>query len=98
MKAELLRGPAESALRLLGEALKSGWIFDCDVCQDLAVEFDAGFFQTVDERAVAHIVQFRGGSDADDPQRAVLALALFPAGVGELQSAVYGLFGRTVEF
>ncbi len=38
-----------------------------------------------------------GGADADDPERAVLALFLFAAGVGELQSALDGFLGSLVE-
>jgi hypothetical protein len=54
--------------------------------------------ESVDELVVAHPVQFGGGADADDPQRAVLALFLFASGIGELQSAVNGFFRRAVQF
>jgi len=34
-----------------------------------------------------------GGADADDPQRAVLALLLLAAGIGELQPALNRFLG-----
>src|SRR5258708_39461384 len=99
LKAEsFLRGPADGALRLLGEALKSARISYRQVGQNLAVEFDAGYLQTVDELVIAHPIQFGGSADAHDPQRAILPLALFASGVGELKAALDGFFRRTVEF
>src|SRR6266496_742732 len=94
----LRSGQAQSALCLLGEALKSGWIFDCQIGKDFAVQSDAGFLEAVDERAVAHAVQLGGGADAHDPQRPVLTLALVATAVGALQPAPNGFFGRAVEF
>src|SRR5271166_791325 len=96
-KAGLLRCPAQSALRLLGEALKRGRIFNREISKDLAVEFDTGSLQAVNELAVAHAVQFGGGADTHNPQRAELAFALFASGVGELQTAIDRFFRRAVE-
>src|SRR2546425_12227870 len=87
------RPPAESALRLLGEALKRAWIVYREIGQDLAIQFHAALLQAVDELAVTQSVQFGGSSDSHNPQRAVLALLLLASGVGELQPALDGLFG-----
>src|SRR5262245_41600515 len=92
-----LRSPAESALRLLGEAVKGGGIVDRQVSQDLAVELYARCFQSVDELVVAHAVQLGSCADTHDPQRAELALFLAPSGVGKFQAAFYGLFGRAIQ-
>src|ERR1700719_2595177 len=93
-----LRGLAESALSLLGKALKRAGIIYREVGQNLAIQFDSAFFETVDELVVAHPVQFGGGADAHNPERAVLPLFLFASGVGKLEPALYRFFGRPVEF
>src|SRR5712671_3563184 len=99
LKAEsFLRGPADGALRLLGEAFKSARILYRQVGQNLAVEFHSSHFQAVDELVVAHPIQFGGGADAHDPQRAILPLALLASGVGELEAALDGFFRGAVEF
>src|SRR5260221_561887 len=89
---------ADSALGLFGEARKRGCVVHRQVREDLAVQLNAGNFQTVDELAVAHPTQFGGGADADNPQRAVLALLLLAAGIGKLQRAIDGFFRRAVKF
>ena len=76
------------ALCLFGQAFKPAWIIHGDIGQDLAIQLDAGLFQSVDELAVAQAVQLGGGADADDPERAVLTLLLLASGVGELQPAL----------
>jgi len=52
LNAGFLRGPAESALRLLGEALKRSWIVYREIGQDLAIQFNAALLQAVDELVV----------------------------------------------
>ena len=67
------------SLRRLGlfcQLGKAGGVLHGDVGQDLAVQLDAGLLQSVDELRVAGAVQLGGGGDADDPQRAELALLL----------------------
>src|SRR5262249_31758860 len=93
----LLRGPAESALRLLGEALKGSGIVHRQISQDLAVELHARRLQSMDELVVAHAVQLGGRADAHDPQRTELTLFLAASGVSELQPALHGLFRRPVQ-
>src|SRR5580698_3545638 len=92
-----LRRPAESAPRLLGEALKRGSVLNRQVGENLAIQFDSCFLQAVDECVVAHPIQLGGGPDAYDPQRAKLPLALLAPAVGELQAALDGFFSRPVE-
>src|ERR1700693_1064900 len=96
--AGFLRGLAESALRLLGEALKRAGIVHRQVGQDLAIQFDSAFFEPVYELVIAHSVQFGGGADAHNPERGVLPLLLFASGVGKLEPALYRFFGGPVEF
>src|ERR1700730_1821013 len=62
-----LRRPAESAIRLLGEALKRSGIIHRQVGQDLAIQFHSALLEPVDELVVAHPVQFGSGADAHDP-------------------------------
>src|SRR4051812_26593349 len=94
----LLRCRPESALRLFGKALKRCRIFHREVGENFAVELDARLLQAIDELAVADAVQFGGGSDAHNPQRTILTLALLTSGVGELQPAIDRLFGGAVQF
>src|SRR4051812_35669260 len=84
--------------RLLGQLGKSCRVLHRDVGQNLAIELDAGLLQPTDEAAVADAVLVGGGVDAHDPQRAVLALLLLAAGVGELEGALDRLFCGAVEF
>src|SRR5215470_19178617 len=93
----LLRRPAKSALRLLGEALKGGSIVDSQISQDLAIELHARRLQSMDELVVAHAVQLGSGADAHDPQRPVLALFLAASGISELQAALHRLLRRPVQ-
>ena len=97
LKAGFLRCPAESALRLLGEALKRAGVIHGQVGQNLAVQFHACFLQPVDELVVAEPVQSGGRGDADYPQRAELALLLASSGEGKLQAAVDGFLGGPVK-
>src|ERR1700678_4470823 len=76
---------------------KSGRIFHRQIRQDLAVQFDAGLLQSADELVVVQPVQAGGGANAHDPDRPVLALLLFAAGIGKLQSALDGFFRGAVK-
>jgi hypothetical protein len=68
-----------------------------DLGQNLAVQIDAGGFQAMDELAVRYAGGAAGRIDADDPDSPVVALLAFAADVGELEAAVDGLHGRTVQ-
>src|SRR5512138_1742226 len=74
----------ERALRLLGQGRKPGRVVHGDVRQHLAVQGDAGLEQPVHETAVAQTVEAGRGVDADDPQRAEIALLLLAVDVGVL--------------
>src|SRR5689334_2008973 len=87
--SEWLRG-GHGGLSLLGQRRKACCVLHCDVSQDLAVEFDAGYLEPVHELAVADAVQLGSGADADDPDGAILALLLLAAGISKLESALYG--------
>src|SRR3981189_3098181 len=66
----------------LGKSAEGLGIARGDGGQDLAVQLDAGQLEAVDERAVGHAVQARGGVDALDPQAAEVALAVAAVAVG----------------
>src|SRR3954447_11118513 len=65
----------------LGDAGKRGRIANRDVSQDLAIESDACQLQPVDQLAVGQAVLASSGVQADDPQRAHLALTLLTADI-----------------
>src|SRR5205823_1657726 len=77
--------------------LKGSGIVDCQIRQDLAIQFHAAFFQAVNELAVTHPIHLGSGGDAHNPKRAILALFLFAAGVCEFEAALDRLFGGTVQ-
>src|SRR5579862_308891 len=90
--------PAESALRLLGKALKRSGVVHRQIGQDLAIQFDSTHLKPMDELVIAHSVQLGGGADTHDPERAVLALSLLASRVGELEPAFNSFFCGPVEF
>ena len=50
-------------------------IEDCHIRQNLAVEINAGYLETVDQLIVGDAVIASGGADTLNPERAVIALA-----------------------
>ena len=68
-----------------------------DIRQNLAVQIDAGGLQAVHELAVGNAGFAAGRIDADNPERAVVALLVLAADIGELQAALDGLLGCAVE-
>src|ERR1700744_1217975 len=91
-----LLGGCERGLSLCGESGEAGGIGDGDLGEDLAIEAVACLLEAVDEGGVAHAVDAAGCVDTDDPERAVLTLLLFTAGVGELESALDGFLSSLV--
>src|ERR671923_1636429 len=89
--------PAESALRLLGEALKGAGIIDGQISKNFAIQLHATLLQTVDELAVAQPVLLGCSPNTYDPQRAELAFFLAAAGVGKFQPTLDRFFGRAIE-
>lgn len=66
-------------LSLFAKSGESGRVVDGDVCKNLAVKVDTCDFQTVNERAVRHIVNTSGCIDTSNPKFAEIAfLALRP--------------------
>src|ERR1700677_1097681 len=59
---------SQGGVGFLHQVGESGCVLYSNVSQYLAVEFDAGLLQPVDELRVAGVVQFGGGGDAHDPQ------------------------------
>src|SRR5690606_41907880 len=78
---------------LVGDRLEDGGVGG-HVGQDLAVQFDAGFAQTVDELRIGEAFNAGGGVDALDPQGAEAALLGAAVAVGVLPGAVDGSLGR----
>src|SRR4051812_2481651 len=88
----------QRGLGLFGEGAKARSVMNGEIGKDLAVEFDTGLLESAHELAVAKAISVGTGADADDPERAVLALFLAASGVGELQCALNRLFCRSVQF
>src|SRR5271166_4465148 len=91
-------GLCRGGLRLLAQRRKPSRIFHRQIGKDLAIQFDAGLLQAVDELAVTGSVQLGGSADAHNPDGTELALLLLAAAVGELQPAFDRLFRLTVQF
>src|SRR5208282_2290833 len=82
---------------LLGQLGKPRGVVDSNVCQDLAIQLDAGLLQSTDELRVASAVQLGGCRDAHDPQGAELALLLAATGVGKLKAALDSFLSGLIE-
>src|SRR5882672_11826762 len=88
---------AESGLCLLRDRAERRSVVHRDVREHLAVDFDAGLVQAVDDAAVGEPVQARRGVDARDPQCAELTLVLPPVAVRVLACLDDGLLGRAID-
>jgi cysteine synthase A len=84
---------ARSALGLVDQRLEGVRLVDREIRQDLAVDFDAGLVQTVDEAAVGQAVLAGGRVDALDPERTEVALLGLAVAVGVLAGLLDGLLG-----
>ena len=67
------------------------------VSQHLAVHFDLGLVQAIDETAVGQAKITCGGVDADDPETAELPLTLTAIAVGILPGLGDSLFGNAID-
>src|SRR5271155_3447610 len=67
------------------------------VRQNLAVQIDPAGLQRVNQLAVGGAVIARGGADALNPQRAVIAFAHAAVAIGVAQRAVHRFFRRAVQ-
>src|SRR6266513_1677314 len=88
---------AESGLCLLRDRAECRGVVHGDVREHLAVDFDTGLVQAVDDAAVGESVQARRGVDARDPQCAELTLVLPPVAVRVLACLDDGLLGRAID-
>src|SRR6202042_3835843 len=66
--------------------------------QNLAVQFDSRQLQAMNQSAVGKASLAGCRADTHDPQRAVLALLLLAAGIGELERALHRFLRGTVQF
>src|SRR5690606_20907748 len=76
---------------LLGDLREGLRLADGEVGEDLAVEFDAGLAESVDELAVGEAELSGGCVDADNPEAAELTLAVAPPDGGVPQGVHHGL-------
>src|ERR1700712_1054143 len=90
-------GGLEAGLRLGRESSETERVVGGDVSKDLAIQAVAGVLEAIDKGRVAHTIDASSGANADDPERAELALFLFTADVGEFQAAFNGFLGCLVE-
>src|SRR6185437_2448299 len=89
---------AQGLAGLLGEHSKGGCVTNGEIGEDLAIDLDAGLAESVDEGAVAHVVDMGRGIDADDPELAELALFVLAIAVGVLPAALDVFLGGFPEF
>lgn len=76
-----------------------GWcVIDCQLGEHLAVDFNAGFFQTIDQPAILEALGAAGGIDALRPKNTVLAFLLLAANVCVSHGAVNGNVSLTNQF
>nr|CAI0340404.1 hypothetical protein SHINE37_44273 [Rhizobiaceae bacterium] len=90
-KLVLRAGILEVFQRLLGgcdERAERCGLMDRHVGQNLAVDFDAGLVEAVDEAAIGQAVLADGSVDALDPERAEIALVDLAVAVGELLGTI----------
>src|SRR2546423_6154338 len=80
-----------------GDFAKRRRLVDREVGEHLAIEVDVGEFQAVHELAVAQSIGARRRADANDPERAELALLELAAREGEIQRALDLLFRMAIE-
>jgi len=84
-------------LGFLHQGVERRLVVHGDIGQDLAIERDAGGFQTLDKTVVAQAGGAASRVDAHDPEAAPVALFLAPCGVGVLPAVLDGLLGIAEE-
>src|SRR5580658_1593861 len=90
--------PRVGGLGLLHQRAESRAIGGGHIRQNLAIQIDAGLLQTVDELAVGDIGGAASGSDANNPQRAEIALLAAAADKAIAQSLLDGLLRGPIQF
>src|SRR5579863_636549 len=90
-------GDAESGFRLLRDGAKRRRVVYGDVREHLAVDFNTGLGEAVDDAAVAQPVNTGGSVDTRDPQSAELTLFLPTIAIRVLASLDDRLFGGAID-
>src|ERR1700730_11235151 len=88
----------EAGLGFLCDGRKGRHVMDRKIREDLAIDGETRFIQTVDQRAIGHSAQTRRRVDASDPQRAELTLLFAPAAIGVLTGLDDRLLGGAEDF
>src|SRR5690348_3500556 len=91
------RSSGQAGLGLLGDRAERRDVVHGEVRKHLAVDRDAGLVEPCDQAAVGQSELARSRVDADDPQRAELALLLLAADVGVLLGLGHRLLGDAID-
>src|SRR6516165_3906223 len=90
-------GPLREGLSPLDELCETSGVAYGHVCQNFAVDRDAGCLQTVDQLAVGDTVETGGGTDALNPQAAVFAFLDATIALGIAIRTIGGFLSGLVE-
>lgn len=77
-----LRKPWCSGLHLVNDSLESGGVVECEIGEDLAVDFDSGLMKQTHEFRVAQVVLTGSGVDALNPEGTEVAFFVLTVTVG----------------
>lgn len=81
----------------LNDVLERFGIANGDIGKNLSIKADIGFFQTIDEDAVADIVNPASCIDADDPEGAKVLPTIMTIVVSMFQSLVNSFLNRLLD-
>src|SRR5262249_19150246 len=87
----------EGCLRLLCDGAKRRRVVHGEIGEHLAIDFEAGLHQAVDQSAVGQAIDARGRVDARNPERAELALLRAPVAIRILAGLDDGLLGCAID-
>jgi hypothetical protein len=90
-------GPGREGLGLFRELGEAGHVLHSHIREHLAIDPDAGGLQAVNELAVGQAILASGGTDALDPQAAILALLHAAIALCIAIRAIGGLLSGLVE-
>ena len=95
-KLSILQEATASGLGdFLHQALKFLRLKDCEIRENLAIEFDVGLAETVHELAVGGTQIAAGDVDTHDPQSAILLFLLFAAAISVSHRLIDGIISGT---
>src|SRR5690349_10391167 len=69
-------GRGQGVSNNLSDLIKHLWLMNGEFAECLAVQFQVGKYQTMDEARVRQTTHFGGGLQSNDPQRAEFPLAI----------------------